>query len=530
MTSRSGARGVPQSSTRISRRQLLGPSAPILPSGTQRASAQAGLDAQLGGPAARELFIAKHATQGFQRETLLEIRNFPGGAQAWIQNQLGLAGTLDDSVLDGILNDGIYDDLRRTAHELFLIYGGPTPSGNIDHLVNLVQGVQALRSIRSKCQLKERLIEFWTDHFNVWINKDAATKLFKSIEDRDVMRPLALGKFSDLLRASAQSPAMSRYLSGDKNTALAPNENYGREVMELHTLSVDVVYQEIDVVNAAKLFTGWGYVEDTANPQLGEFLFRPENHSVENPITVLGVNYTNGDVTDGENFLDDLAARPETAEFICAKLIRWLLGNPLPTHLHDQVVSEFISTGGDIALTVAKIFSNLIVDSAIPAGPVFKRPSRIVVGMMRQLQADLGPLGIGALGAAQGLGGLGQSPYDWPAPTGFPISIEAWGSDIYGRWTFVNGFVLGQLAPLGATVPDGLIDDLLSAGTDPLVLGKNIEQALMGSPFDPSDSAELQAYIETVFSNFPGVSQALQRVLTRDTLVFAASLPSYQFE
>lgn len=476
-----------------------------------------------------DLFLARHATQGFTQEVLEDIQTFAGGHRAWLDNQLGLAGTLPDPDLDAILADPTYEDLFKTPAELFVKYG-PMGTNSVNELVRLFQGAQVVRSVFTKRQLFERIVEFWTDHLNVWVNKDSSTKLFKVVEDDSVIRPNALGKFKDLLRASAQSAAMLRYLNGDQNVAGAPNENYAREVMELHTLGVDVLYDEDDVAAAAKLFTGWTFNGLPSSPSFGAFFFNAANHSTENPITVLGVDYTSGDVTDGEAFLDDLASRPETAEFVCSKLILWLLGNPLPPAKHANVVNEYLASDGNIATIVREIFSDANMIAAAGTGPGFKRPSRIVSGLLRQTLADLGPLGQGALAALRGLRTMGQLPYDWPAPTGYPISKQAWGTDVFGRWTFSNELLQGILAGLGASVPDAVIDSLIVGAGDLSTLRNRIEALLMGGRMDNPDRLELRDHLLSLFVNLPSSTLAERRVLVRDAIVFAASLPSYQFD
>jgi len=475
------------------------------------------------------LFLARHGTQGFSQQVLQEIRQFPGGHGAWVDNQLGLAGSVDDSALEAILADPFYEDLTKTPAQLYAKYA-PLGADALNDLVGLVQGATILRGILSKRQLHERMVEFWTDHFNVWINKDSSLKVLKVVEDDQVIRPHAFGKFKEILRASAQSAAMLHYLNGDKNVAGAPNENYAREVMELHTLGVDVLYDERDISEAAKLFTGWTFIDDPLDPQLGDFRFDAANHSTQNPITVLGVPYTAGDVTDGEQFLDDLAALPETAEFVCGKLILWLLGVPLPTPRHDQVVSTFIGTGGDIALTVREIFSDASINAAVATGPGFKRPSRFAVGLVRQLEADIGPLGLGVHGVGKGLSMMGQVPFNWPPPTGYPVSKEAWGSDVYGRWNFANMLLSNQLASLNVTVPDAVIDGVIGSAGSYTELRDNVEAVLLGGAMDVIDRGALLDHIVDLFTNLPSGTLPEQRVLVRDAIVFAASLPSYQLD
>ena len=510
------------------RRQLLvgggGPTVPGSPQAPRGPAPRA-----TGSEEARELFLAHHATQGFSPQVLDEIRSFPGGSQAWVENQLGLAGTIDDSEVEGLLATPHWEDLFRSAHELFHIYRGPVPYKPLTDLIEVLQAAKILRALRSRRQLHERLVEFWSDHLHVWIRADAAVTIFKPVEDREVIRPNALGRFGDLLEASAKSAAMLRYLSGDLNTAAAPNENYSRELFELHTLGSAELFGEEDVLGAAQLFTGWSYIMDTEDPNLGAFEFRPADHSTGSPIQVLGVDYSSGGQADGEQLLADLAGRPETAEFLCSKLVLWLLGHPLPPSLQQLVVDEYLDTGGDIALTVRQILSEPMLDAAIAAGGAFKRPSRLVDGLLRQLEVDPGPDGSGVHAILGSLTRMGQLPHDWPLPSGCPTTREAWGGDLFGRWAFIDELLHDRLAPQGCSVPHTVIDELLTAGT-PLDIRDAIEQRLTGAPFEESERAQLLEHLTQLLTQSPSGPLMPLGELLREALAFAASLPGYQFD
>ena len=178
-----------------------------------------------------------------------------------------------------------------------------------------------LRAIYSKRQLFERMVEFWTDHFNTDIT---TVGILKTQDVRDVLRCNALGSFLGMLNAQATSPAMINRLNNQQNSRTSPNQNYAREVMELHTLGVTGGYSQQDIVEVARCFTGWRYVTTTSDPNRGTFLF---NQSVHDTGTkqVLGNTITSAGVNEGMLVLRILAEHPATARFVAKKLLRWFI-------------------------------------------------------------------------------------------------------------------------------------------------------------------------------------------------------------
>jgi uncharacterized protein (DUF1800 family) len=246
-----------------------------------------------------------------------------------------------------------------------------------------LQNAKIISAVESRRQLYEVLVDFWSNHFNIDVRKGPC-RVLKVVDDREVIRPHVLGKFRDLLEASAKSPAMLHYLDNFQNSAereISPNEqrrrqratqqmpnapvepvddkprkvggineNYAREIMELHTLGVDGGYTQQDVQEVARCFTGW-----TANPTTGEFMFAPRRHD-DGPKTVLGHYIApNGGIKDGEQVLDILASHPSTAKFIATKLCRRLVADDPPPALVDRVANVFLQTSGDLRQVVQTI-------------------------------------------------------------------------------------------------------------------------------------------------------------------------------
>jgi uncharacterized protein (DUF1800 family) len=244
-----------------------------------------------------------------------------------------------------------------------------------------LQDAKIVSAVESPRQLYEVLVDFWGNHFNIDVRKGPC-RVLKVADDREVIRPHVFGKFRDLLEASAKSPAMLHYLDNFQNSAprqMSPyemqrrqqlagqqsaqaalpavaagtdnqarmvggiNENYAREIMELHTLGVDGGYTQKDVQEVARCFTGW-----TVDPQTGEFRFTPRRHD-NGPKTVLGHDIpANGGIRDGEMVLDILASHPSTAHFIATELCRRLVADDPPPALVDRIANVFLQTGGDL--------------------------------------------------------------------------------------------------------------------------------------------------------------------------------------
>ncbi len=232
--------------------------------------------------------------------------------------------------------------LPTINHAPFSLYGGDSAV-----VIRELTEATILRAIYSNRQLLERMVEFWTDHFNTNIT---SVGIFKTLEVRDVYRKNALGTFAGMLNASASSPAMMTYLNNtqsDGRPGRVPNQNYARELMELHTLGVDGGYTQQDVVEVARCFTGWRTYFNTGDPRAGTFFYDASRHD-NNSKLVLGVPFAaGGGFNDGLNVLSILANHPSCARFISKKLLRWLLNyDPSPALVAD-IAGEFTRTGGE---------------------------------------------------------------------------------------------------------------------------------------------------------------------------------------
>jgi len=314
-----------------------------------------------------------------------------------------------------------------------------------------------LRSLFSPNQLYEIMVEFWTNHFNI-STLDLPEALLKTVDDREVIRPYALGRFRDLLHASAKSPAMLFYLDNAFSTKEAPNENYARELLELHTLGIDGGYTENDVQEVARCFTGWSVLLE---PDI-TFGFYSFLHDYGEK-TVLGHKIAaGGGESDGTTVLDLLASHPSTARHIAHKLAVHFVSDDPPGSLVAELATVFRDTDGDIRSLLWHLFTSREFMQARMSK--LKRPFTLAVGFVRRLEVEL-DLNI-LLGLYFKLAQMGQLPFFWPPPDGYPDTAPHWitTNGLLARWNmaFELGFLLGDNFPTPAFTapytPERLVD------------------------------------------------------------------------
>ena len=318
-----------------------------------------------------------------------------------------------------------------------------------------LQASRILRAVYSERQLNEVMVDFWTNHFNIFAGKGADRWLLPSY-DRDTIRPHAMGKFSTLLQATAQSPAMLFYLDNFQSvspnasrgraqvmvqsppqTRRGINENYARELMELHTLGVDGGYTQKDVQEVARCFTGWTIFQprggaaavnamrggrEPARGPAGTFFFNIRGHD-DGEKTVLGNKIpAGGGFNDGLMVLDILARHPSTAKFIATKLVRHFVADVPPPVLVNRVAAAFTKSDGDIRETLKAIFfSNEFYSADAYRGKV-KRPFEVAISAIRVLGADTN----GGPGTHQWIARMGEPLYGYQTPNGYSDTAESW--------------------------------------------------------------------------------------------------------
>lgn len=301
-----------------------------------------------------------------------------------------------------------------------------------------------LRSVYSARQLEQVMVEFWSDHFNITQLKGECSWL-KTVDDR-IVRKHAMGKFRDLVSASAHSPAMLFYLDNDKNqkrdpkTGSGANENYARELLELHTLGVHGGYTLKDIQEVARCFSGWKYKKGL-NMWPGDFQFDAQKHD-EGPKQVLGIpipprSGAEG-VKDGEQVIEIVCRHPSTARFVARKLCRRFVADRGPEPLVDRLAAVFQKTDGDIKQVLSELFHS----EEFRHGPEqkFKRPFDYTASALRALNADTSGEGV-----LPYLEHMGQLPYKWTMPDGYPDRFEAWTPSMLARWNFAVDLVQGKI-------------------------------------------------------------------------------------
>jgi len=305
-------------------------------------------------------------------------------------------------------------DARKRIQEMLQDKGMRPPQ----QLLLELQAQKIVRAVYSQRQLQEVMTDFWFNHFNVYWNKNADRWLTTGYE-MHAIRPHVLGKFKDLLMATAKSPAMLFYLDNHLSSSIKGiNENYGRELMELHTLGVDGGYTQKDVQEVARAFTGWSI----NRPQLsGEFMFRPRIHDAGEKI-VLGHKINAGGMRDGEEVIDILSKHPNTARFISTKLVRRFVSDDPPAGLVKHVSDVYQKTDGDIREIMRAIVTSNEFNSTEAVGAKTKTPFEYVASAIRSLNGETD----GGRQIAQSIGRMGQPLYQCQPPTGYPDKGDHW--------------------------------------------------------------------------------------------------------
>jgi uncharacterized protein (DUF1800 family) len=332
-----------------------------------------------------------------------------------------------------------------------------------------------LRQIYSKRQLHEVMVEFWSDHFNIFIEKEPLFYL-KPVDDREVIRKHALGNFRDLVWASAHSPAMLVYLDNHVNEKSHPNENYARELMELHTLGVDGGYTQNDVMELARCLTGWTVKEHF---WLGEFTFNQDFHD-EGVKNVLGLTIQPNGEKEAEQVIEQLVSHPSTARFIATKLTRRFIADEPPQVIVEKAAQTFLDTNGDIK----SVLRVILLNGLALAQPKYKRPANFITSALRLTNTETD----GALASRDYLLRMGQLYFNLPTPDGYPDVSAPWQSNLMPRWQFAFELMRGEIAGTKNNLNQLL--DVASTG----ILEHDVDalaSLLLGAPLERFERDEL---------------------------------------
>jgi uncharacterized protein (DUF1800 family) len=372
----------------------------------------------------------------------------------------------------------------------------------------LEEALQArlLRSIESPRQLEEVMVDFWYNHFNVAANK-GINRVWVGNYEQQAIRPHVFGKFRDLLGATAQHPAMLHYLDNVQNTApnspgakgqrRGLNENYARELMELHTLGVQGGYTQKDVATLTKILTGWGY--RGANQPKGNgpftFFFDAQRHDFSDKV-FLGKSITGSGEAEVNQALDILAKHRSTARFVSYKLAQYFVTDNPPKSLIDRLQKRWLQTDGDIRLVLTTLFNSPEFWSPTAYRTKFKTPYRYIVSSARASGLDIQntkPL-------TNNLQQLGMPLYNCTTPDGYKNTRSAWLNEnaMIQRLNFATSLGNGRLplnfngntqpvvvAPLDAQRLNLTVGAFISAETRQKIASSNPRlqaSLLLGSP------------------------------------------------
>ncbi len=426
---------------------------------------------------------------------------------------VGLAAALEAQLNPEAVTDTAADLLLRNFTIYHMDVSQLAEQDEKDAAVELI-GATVLRALYSKRQLYEAMVEFWSDHFNIYLRKNQFMPLLKILDDRDVIRPHALGKFRDLLAASARSPAMLAYLDNVQNTKDQPNENYARELLELHTLGVHAGYTQADVQAVARILTGW--TVERRGRHKGSFAFKPELHDF-GPKMVLGQTFQ---ADDGEAevsaLLDMLATHPATSEFIAAKLVRRFVADEPPTALVSQVAQTYRDTDGDIKAMLRVIF---LSEAFATAPPKLKRPYTYFLSLLRALHADLRLTRERAIGRV--LEQMGQLPFHWPPPNGYPDTAPAWAGNLLPRWNLALAVLHEQMPGVNAPLEPIVAAGNAQTPSEVLALFSGL---IYGRALTPAETGLFHDYIGAGALSDQPTQQRL-----RDSVALMLASPAFQW-
>ena len=409
----------------------------------------AGCDTPMPAPSP-EAHLLNRATYGPTAAAIAEIRRL--GIPAWLDQQLSPAG-IDDAACELALEDlwSIKWDVARIKQENYQT-GRP--------IANELVANSLYRAVASRRQLAEMMAEFWSNHFNVY-HPEEFTGRAKTFDEREVIRPHVLGKFRDLVHGVAASSTMMRYLNTARNTKDGPNENFARELMELHVLGVDGGYTEQDIKQVARCFTGWN-----VNNTTWTIDFRSADHAPGDK-TVLGQRIASGGVDEGHAVIDILVDHPSCARHLAGRLCQRFIADSPPAAVVDKVAAAF-GKDGDIPAMLRALFlssefaaSAALTDAAGRSVPAkVRRPMEHWAAILRALEVeayallqDLPKDAYEEQGAVYGdraegyLQAMDHLPFRWHAPDGYPDKGPWWSGMhvMLSKWNFALALTEGRI-------------------------------------------------------------------------------------
>jgi uncharacterized protein (DUF1800 family) len=396
------------------------------------------------------LHLLRRATYGATPALIAEVR--AKGTTAWLDEQLA-ASKVPDTAMDAILRKH-FPRLNWTIREVWDTTEFTNYSWDVEQDVLMAS---IARALWSKRQLKEVMVDFWSNHLNVTNPSDGVWDN-RHLYDRDVIRKYALGSFKDMLIASAKHPAMLNYLNQALSTKDTPNENYGREVLELHTVGIDAGYTEADVLASAKILTGLTLANPHPTAQQPdwtrqEYAYDPSIHWVGKLTVHTSASHfvTSNPHANGEPVVDAyltyLARHPATAQRLALKLCTHFVSDNPPDSLVERMAKVYTAHDTAIAPMLRTMFTSR--EFALSVEHKVRRPYEDIIASLRTLGvtqstlpdvpkvADDPSWSDGLQAIYYQVYGMGHAPMNWPQPNGYPDVATAWqsASGVLGRWS-----------------------------------------------------------------------------------------------
>ena len=321
-------------------------------------------------------------------------------------------------------------------------------------MIRQAKRARLLRAFASPRQLEEVMVDFWYNHFNVFLGQHNFIQKFFSSYEQHAIRPYVFGKFRQLLGATAKHPAMLVYLDNWRNTAPGSpgakgqfqglNENYARELLELHTLGVNGGYTQKDIIELAKILTGWGLFQPPQKaPTQDGFYFEEARHDFSNK-TFLGHSIKGSGIEEGEEALNILARHPSTAQHISYKLVQNFVSDNPPNSLVQKLAKTFLDSDGNIATVLQTLFKSDEFWQPNVYQTKFKTPYRYIVSVMRVSGTVTNFDSLDGI-----LNQLGMPLYGCPSPDGYKNIQSAW----------LNPDAMVRRSSLSVPLSGGLLQD-----------------------------------------------------------------------
>ena len=408
----------------------------------------------------------------------------PTSEEVALARQLGYAGYLDYQLKPDKIDDSAVDALVSQRLPMVDMSSVLLATVDANEAMAQLQDAALFRAAFSKRQLKERMIEFWTDHFTISLNKVGVLKL---PDDRDVIRTHAMTTFPQLLRATSQSAAMLVYLDQNRSSTPTPNQNYAREIMELHTVGVDGGYTQNDVAELSRILTGWSVGVGSV------FQFNRNSHD-RNAKTFLGRAFPAMPATatteamkgEGDTAIEMLVMHPSTASYVSLKMARWLLAYEPPPSVVSATAATYLATGGSIPAMIRTIMSS----QNLMASPAkYKRPFHFAVSAIRGMGAQV--TSIRAL--RQQADRMGMPMFLWEQPNGYPDRVDWWSGLVLNRWGFTN-YMTALTSATAVAVPAA---SFMAVNTPDGVVNQ-INARIFGGDISPQLRAQLLTYLRAV--------------------------------